>query len=60
VKIMGFMKRDNHLDPELMDLFLTSGVWRDYAKRFLLPEQIDEPDIAAVLAIKPQPPAARN
>src|SRR5262249_10321779 len=30
VKIMGFMKKDNHLDPELMDLFLTSGVWREY------------------------------
>jgi len=55
MKIMGFMKRDNHLDPDLLDLFLISGVWRDYAKRFLLPEQIDEPDIAGILAIKPQP-----
>ena len=55
VKIMGFMKRDNHLDPDLLDLFLTSGVWRDYAQRFLQAEQIDEPDIAAVLNIKPRP-----
>jgi hypothetical protein len=52
---MGFMKRDNHLDPELLDLFLTSGVWQDYAKRFLQPEQIDQPDIAAVLNTKPKP-----
>jgi HD-GYP domain-containing protein (c-di-GMP phosphodiesterase class II) len=57
VKIMGFMKKDHHLDPELLDLFLTSGVWRDYARRFLAPEQIDEPDIAGVLGIKP---VARN
>ena len=55
IKIMGFMKRDNHLDPELLDLFLTTGVWRDYAQRFLQAEQIDEPDIAAVLNIKPRP-----
>ncbi|HVJ40036.1 MAG TPA: HD domain-containing phosphohydrolase [Dongiaceae bacterium] len=53
VKIMGFMKRDHHLDPDLLDLFLTSGVWHDYAKRFLSAEQIDEPDIAAVVGMRP-------
>jgi hypothetical protein len=58
VKIMGFMKKDNHLDPELLDLFLTSGVWREYARRFLAPDQIDEPDIGSVLGIKPS--AGRN
>jgi hypothetical protein len=37
------------------------GVWREYARRFLAPEQIDEPDIAAVLGIKPTVAAqARN
>ncbi len=60
VKIMGFMKKDNHLDPDLLDLFLTSGVWQEYADLFLDPEQIDKPDIAAVLATKPQPIQARN
>lgn len=53
IAIMGAMKRDNHLDPELLDLFLTSGYWRDYARRYLDAGQIDEPDIAAVLAIRP-------
>jgi HD-GYP domain-containing protein (c-di-GMP phosphodiesterase class II) len=53
VKIMGFMKKDHHLDPDLMDLFLTSGVWRDYATRFLMPDQIDEPDIATVVGMRP-------
>lgn len=54
IRIMGYMKRDNHLDPDLLDLFLTSGLWRDYAARFLDAAQQDEPDIAAVLAIRPR------
>ncbi|MCS0495844.1 hypothetical protein NVS89_12090 [Ancylobacter sp. MQZ15Z-1] len=53
IRIMGAMKRDNHLDPDLLDLFLTSGLWRDYADHHLRPDQIDEPDIEAVLAIRP-------
>ncbi|TXH36752.1 MAG: HAMP domain-containing protein [Rhodospirillaceae bacterium] len=53
IKIMGNMKREHHLDPELLDLFLTSGVWRDYAHRFLDATQIDEPDIDSVLGIRP-------
>ncbi|MDY0883341.1 hypothetical protein SMD27_10835 [Dongia soli] len=53
IRIMGNMKRDHHLDPDLLDLFLTSGVWRDYAHRFLDGQQIDEPDIESVLGIRP-------
>jgi hypothetical protein len=44
---MGFMRKDRHIDPELFELFLTSGVYREYAKRFLAPEQIDAVDVAA-------------
>jgi hypothetical protein len=47
IKIMGSMRKDQHVDPELFDLFLTSGVYREYAARFLAPEQIDEVDVAA-------------
>ncbi|MQX36650.1 HD family phosphohydrolase [Roseospira navarrensis] len=47
LRIMSFMRNDNHIDPDLFDLFLRSGVWRDYAHRFLDPEQIDAVDIAA-------------
>jgi hypothetical protein len=53
IRIMGNMKRDNHLDPELLDLFLTSGVWKHYAERFLDKAQIDAPDIDAVLRTQP-------
>ncbi|WP_233233396.1 HD domain-containing phosphohydrolase [Bordetella sp. LUAb4] len=51
IRIMGAMKRDRHLDPDLLDLFLTSEVWRDYARQYMNPDLVDEPDIAAVLAI---------
>jgi len=49
VKIMGFMKKDQHIDPDLFELFLTSGVYKEYADRFLKPEFIDNVDINAYL-----------
>ena len=45
IKIMSFMKKDAHIDPELFKLFLTSGVYKEYAERFLDPSQIDDIDI---------------
>ena len=52
IRIMTFMKRDNHIDPDLFDLFIESGVYLDYAHRFLRPEQIDAIDVDAVLGRK--------
>ena len=49
IKIMSFMKKDQHIDPELFELFLTSGVYKQYAEAFLMPEQIDEVDITPYL-----------
>ena len=49
IRIMSFMKRDRHIDPDLFDLFLRSGVYRLYGERFLQPEQVDEVDIARYL-----------
>lgn len=51
VKIMSFMVRDQHLDPELFRLFLESGVYRQYAEKYLRPEQIDEVDINQFLDV---------
>lgn len=53
--IMGRMKQHNHLDPELFDLFVRSGVYRQYAERYMEPDQVDEVDEAALLAIRPEP-----
>jgi HD-GYP domain-containing protein (c-di-GMP phosphodiesterase class II) len=41
ISIMAKMRDNAHIDPEIFDLFLTSGVYRQYAERFMQPEQID-------------------
>lgn len=45
LRIMNIMKNDGHVDPELFELFLRSGVYRRYSERFLPPEQIDTVNI---------------
>ena len=58
IKIMSFMKKDQHIDPDLFDLFLRSGIYRDYAARFMRPEQIDEVDISAYVSPPADPASA--
>ncbi|HSI02822.1 MAG TPA: HD domain-containing phosphohydrolase, partial [Myxococcota bacterium] len=55
MKIMGMMKADNHIDPELFDLFVRSGVYRDYASKFLPVELIDNVDEDGLVKIVPKP-----
>lgn len=45
LKIMRFMCDDKHIDADIFRLFLHSGIYLEYAKAFLKPEQIDEIDI---------------
>lgn len=45
LNIMGRMVKDEHIDPDLFDLFVKSRVWEKYAKRVLSPEQLDVDDI---------------
>ncbi len=47
IKIMSFMKKDLHIDAELFELFLKSGVYLEYGKKFMNPEQLDDVDIHA-------------
>ena len=49
VKILSFFKKDKHIDPELFDRFLSSGVYLRYAERYLKPEQIDSVDVSKYL-----------
>lgn len=49
VRILSDFKARGHIDPDLFDLFLTSGVHRRYGERFLAPDQIDEVDITPYL-----------
>ncbi len=47
LRIMQRMKDEGHIDPDLYELFIDSGVWREYAERFLEPGQIDVSDVVA-------------
>lgn len=49
LKILWFMKKDQHIDPDLFELFLKSGVYKTYADKFLMESQIDEVDISQYL-----------
>jgi HD-GYP domain-containing protein (c-di-GMP phosphodiesterase class II) len=50
MKIMGFMVKDKHMDPEVFGLFTSSGVYKQYAEAHMSPAQMDE--------YPPPPPAA--
>lgn len=45
IKIMSFMVKDQHIDEDIFKLFLSSGVYKEYAKKYLKEEQIDDIDI---------------
>jgi HD-GYP domain-containing protein (c-di-GMP phosphodiesterase class II) len=50
IAIMARMKEEQHIDGELFDLFLRAGVYREYAQRYMRPEQVDPVDVEAYLA----------
>jgi HD-GYP domain-containing protein (c-di-GMP phosphodiesterase class II) len=49
--IMSRMRDEQHIDADLFDLFLTSGVYQAYAEKHLYPLQIDAVDINRYLAV---------
>ncbi len=50
LRILSFMRNDKHIDADLFDLFLSSGVYLKYAEKFLSPDQIDEVNIEDYLS----------
>jgi HD-GYP domain-containing protein (c-di-GMP phosphodiesterase class II) len=44
LEILGRMKLNHHIDPDLFDIFVRRKVYRRYAEMFLDPEQIDTVD----------------
>ncbi|MEQ9564829.1 MAG: HD domain-containing phosphohydrolase, partial [Pseudomonadales bacterium] len=50
--ILKRMREDNHIDPELFELFVRSRVWEKYAKTTLKPEQLDVTDPEPYLSQK--------
>jgi HD-GYP domain-containing protein (c-di-GMP phosphodiesterase class II) len=49
--IMRNMKETGHIDPEIFDLFLTSGVYRRFAEKYVAPDHLDVADINAYLTV---------
>ena len=41
-KILGFMIKDRHLDKDIIDVFVESGLVMEYAKNELVKEQLDD------------------
>ncbi|WP_428852944.1 HD domain-containing phosphohydrolase [Imbroritus primus] len=58
LNILATMARDGHIDPALFELFLTSGVYLDYARHYLMPSQLDTVDIRKYLEIAGLPVTA--
>jgi HD-GYP domain-containing protein (c-di-GMP phosphodiesterase class II) len=51
--ILGKMCLGGHIDPDLFDVFVRSGVYLDYAREFLDPVQIDQVDVNKIPGYKP-------
>ena len=50
MRIMGYMKNDYHIDKDLFEIFVKSGVYKQYAEKYLSDDQLDDIDEASVLA----------
>ena len=48
--ILQKMQQQNHIDPDLFRLFVSSRVWEKYARIYLRPDQLDITDASAYLA----------
>jgi HD-GYP domain-containing protein (c-di-GMP phosphodiesterase class II) len=53
--ILGQMKLDHHIDPDLFDIFIRDKIYIRYAEKFLEPEQIDEVDESKIPGYDPYP-----
>ncbi|MFO1372774.1 MAG: HD domain-containing phosphohydrolase [Candidatus Competibacteraceae bacterium] len=51
--ILGRMVQDHQIDPDLFDVFVREGVWLEYARQYLEPEQIDEVDFNRIPGYHP-------
>jgi hypothetical protein len=53
LEILGRMRLNNHVDPDLFDIFVRRKVYRRYADMFLDKEQIDEVDESRIPGYAP-------
>ncbi len=48
LNIMGRMKQNQHIDPDLFDIFIDQKVYLQYAEQFLKPGQLDEVNLSGI------------
>jgi HD-GYP domain-containing protein (c-di-GMP phosphodiesterase class II) len=53
LEILGRMRLNHHIDPDLFDVFVRRKVYRRYAEMFLDPEQIDTVDESRIPGYQP-------
>jgi HD-GYP domain-containing protein (c-di-GMP phosphodiesterase class II) len=53
LEILGRMRENQHVDPDLFDIFVRRQVYRRYAEMFLDKEQIDEVDVSKIPGYRP-------
>jgi HD-GYP domain-containing protein (c-di-GMP phosphodiesterase class II) len=53
LEILGRMRLNNHVDPDLFDIFVRRKIYRRYAEMFLDPEQIDAVDESRIPGYQP-------
>jgi HD-GYP domain-containing protein (c-di-GMP phosphodiesterase class II) len=55
LQILGQMKLDGHIDPDLFDVFIKERVYQTYAEAYLTPDQIDPVNVADIPGYTPTP-----
>ncbi len=60
LQILGNMKLNGHIDPDLFDVFMWGKVYQRYADLHLDPYQIDEVDLSQVPGYEPPPATSQS
>ena len=53
LEILGNLRLNGHIDPDLFDVFVRERVYLKFAEKFLDPEQIDSIDHAKIPGFQP-------
>jgi len=53
LSILGRMKLEGHIDPDLFDVFMHDKIYLKYAEKYLNPEQIEEVKLESVPGYRP-------
>lgn len=53
LRILGSMKEESHIDPDIFDVFISEKIYLKYAEKFLDAEQIDELDLTKLPGYNP-------